>query len=477
MKRVIVILLTTVFIVNYSMADTSALPTYEQAVKLVSAAWKSPPISIDVTYYSTVKDNTRTQEKLRQIYKGAFDEEYGPDEELSSEMLERKERDTQMNVDNALAEQQQGGTKAKFRVRTNGNSYRIDRVFGSQDRTILQDTAQEQFQPGKKLDANTPFEQTFIETPTATNSPELYIYYHVNKVATIEKIESSRTAVEDRKISEILMIPNALILQMKLGTRLNNVEAEPYDINEPNIKRLCSGTLEGISVKIRPDENEPVAKDRIEISLYNKEKIEFYTSLMICDRDDYSKVYYCQTPNPATNKPLIFTRKCSNFDVQGIPYNVTEVQYDGKGNVLLQETYQIEDIRINVPIPKEVFEFNPPKDYEVTDFRLTDAQRQAAKIENLKKRLKDENSGRRLEALVTLRELLKDNAAELKTISISMLGDDRNDIRRVALVILRTLLKDNPEELKNIANSMQNDEDRAVQSLVTNILKEVETKN
>ena len=92
MKKVIVILLT-VFTVNSSMAETSALPTYEQALKLATAAWKSPPRSIDVTYYITAKDNTRTEEKLRQIYKGAFDKEYGPDEQLNPDMLERKERE------------------------------------------------------------------------------------------------------------------------------------------------------------------------------------------------------------------------------------------------------------------------------------------------------------------------------------------------------------------------------------------------
>jgi len=477
MKRVIFILLT-VFTVNSSVAETSALPTYEQAVKLVAAVWKSPPRSIDVKYYITVKDNTKTKEKLRQIYEGVFDNEYDPDEELSPEVLERKEMDIQMNVDSELAEQQQGGRKIKYRVRCDGNSYRVERVYGRPVRTIktiLKGIAREEFLPGKKLDANTPFEQTFIETPTATNGFELYIYYHGRKIATIEKIESSRAEIEDRKISKILKMPNASILKMKLGTRNNKLVTEPYDINEPKIKQLCSGTLEGIIVKIRPDPNEPDAKDRIEISLYNKEKIEVLTSLMICAKDDYSKVYYCQTPNPATNKPPIFTKTCSNFDAQGFPHNVTQVIYDGKGNVQLQETYQIEDVRVNIPILKEVFEFNPPDDYLVTDYRLPEAQRQAAKIENMKRRLKDENSGRRLEALMRLIEYLKDDPAELRNIAISMLEDERDNIRAVALSALIPLLKDNPEELRNIAISMQDDEDRRVQKVVAKILRQVES--
>ncbi len=478
MKTVIVILLT-VFAGNSSMADTSALPTYEQAVKLVAAAWKSATQSIDVTYYMTVKDNTRTKEKLRKIYEEAFDKEYGPDEDLTSDMLERKERDIQINVEGLLAEQQQGGRKVKYRVRADGNSYRVDRVYGRPQRTIrtiLKGIAREEFLPGKKLDANTPFEETFIETPSPTNGFECYTYFHGLKVAEIEKIEHSRTAVEDRKINRILKMPNAPILQMKLGTRMNKLATEPYDINEPKIEQLCSGTLEGIRVEIRPDPNEPDAKDRIEISLYNDEKIEVYTSLMICEKDDYSKVYYCQTPNPASNKPPIFTRACSNFDAQGFAHNVTEVRYDGKGKVKLCETYKIENVRLNIPIPKEVFQFNPPEDYIVTDFRLTAAERRVAKIEGLKRRLKGKDRGRKLEALVTLREYLKDKPDEMRKIAISILEDEHYNVRFLAFGTLIPLLKDNPEKLRHIATSMLDDEDPRIQRMAARILRRIESK-
>jgi hypothetical protein len=52
MKRVIVIL-AVLFTVNV-IADTPVSPNYEQAGKLVAAAWKFPPRSIDITYYAIV---------------------------------------------------------------------------------------------------------------------------------------------------------------------------------------------------------------------------------------------------------------------------------------------------------------------------------------------------------------------------------------------------------------------------------------
>jgi len=242
MKRAIFILLTF-FTVSSSMADTSALPNYEQAQKLVAAAWKSPPRSIDVTYYIAAIDNRRTKEDLRQIYKEHFDNEYGPDEELSPDMLERKERDIQINVDCFLAELQD--RRIRYRVRFDGNCYRIDKVSGSPDKTILKGTDQEEFRPGKKLDANTPFETTMIETQTPTSGLELYHYSHDGKTARVDKMERSSTTVinNQSQINSIVMMPNASILQIKLGARKNNLAIEPYDINEPKIKQLCSGTL------------------------------------------------------------------------------------------------------------------------------------------------------------------------------------------------------------------------------------------
>ncbi|MBN2181413.1 MAG: hypothetical protein JW715_05830 [Sedimentisphaerales bacterium] len=439
MKRVIIILLS-IFAANFSIAATSALPAYEQAKKLAVAAWKSAPRSIDVTYYSTIKDNTKTEEKLRQFYTELFENEYGPDEKLSPEMLKRKEEDIQINVESELAEQKQGGRKVKYRVRCDGICYRIDRVDGSPSRTVGKGAALEQFMPGKKLDANTPFERSLIETPAPTNGFVRYTYFHGLKVAEIEKMNQSPTIVKNCKISNILMMPNALILQMKLGTRRNSSAAGIFDVNQTKIKQLCSGTVEGFGVKIIPDENEPNVKDRIEFSLYSDKNIEISKSFMICAKDNYLKVYYFEATNPGADKFPLFTRTCSDFDAQGIPHNITQVQYDAEGNIRLHETYKIEDISLNMAIAKEVFEFNPPADYVVTDFRLPEAERKLAKIESIKNILKSEASvGRKSKALIDLKEYLKDDPAQLKEILTSLQNDKEPDIRRLVAALLRQI--------------------------------------
>ena len=97
--RFVIVVLLFLFSVNSSIANTSTLPTLEQAEKLVNAAWKSPPQSFDITFYAEEIDNTQTEEKARKVYKEIFDKEYGPDEELSPEKLERKEREIQLMTD------------------------------------------------------------------------------------------------------------------------------------------------------------------------------------------------------------------------------------------------------------------------------------------------------------------------------------------------------------------------------------------
>ena len=250
MKSVIYILLT-IFVVKFSMADNSELPTYDQAEKLVEAAWKSPLRSIDITYYLALIDERKTEENLLQIYEEAYENMFGPDEILNSFMLESKERSKKNFLDYQSSQKQQGGKKIKKRVRFDGKSYRLEKSYGSPDRTILKANGEEKTQPGKKLIANTPFEETYIDTVSETGDFERYSYFRESKNARVQKLEHSPAIsfVHD-DISEILGNPDTSIIQLMLGTKKDNLATEPYDVNELKIKKLCSGTLEGCSVKI-----------------------------------------------------------------------------------------------------------------------------------------------------------------------------------------------------------------------------------
>jgi len=435
MKKVIVIL--SIVISVKVIANTPSFPSYQQAEKLVAAAWKAPPQSIDITYYVTVRDTTKTEQDLREIYEKAHEQMYGPPEKLNSYMLENRERFVRMNVGRCLKEQQKIGRRHKLRIRFDENRQRVDQVYGPPARTALKSSGKEEFLPEKKLDANTPFDMSIVEVKDVNDISTRFEYVHSNKTATRKKVKR-RSSLKNGMINKLIEMPNGLLLRMKMGTNMNGSLGGPYDVNETKINQLCSGTLKDISVKIQPDKDAPDVKDRIEIILYSQEGAPFYESTLICDKEDYSKVYYSEVRSPV-GKHLISTRTCSNFDSQGFPHRATLVEYDSEGKVKIHETYLVESVRLNPSIPDEIFKFNPPKDYAVTDLRLPPAERQAAEVVRLKGMLRHEKWMDRLEALAALEKHLKDKAAELRKIAATMLDDEHPAVRERASRILREI--------------------------------------
>lgn len=224
-------------------------------------------------------------------------------------------------------------------------------------------------------------------------------------------------------------------------------------------EKISSFTLDGINVTVTPDDNEPDKKDRIEITLHNKDKIKVLSLLMICARDDYSRVYYVQISSPAVPNKSLHTQTCSDFDTQGFPHKATIVDHDNQGNLRLHETYQVEDVHLNMLIPKEVFEFDPPEDYAITDFRLPEAERLTLEIKSMKNVLKSEAApGRRLEILMNFWGLLKDDHPDkLKDILNSFLEDEDPYLRKNAATMLQVLesRKDHLEQDQTTPNNKQ----------------------
>jgi len=419
MKRLIVIL--PIFFNANVMANTPVSLSYEQATKLVKAAWKEPARSIDITYYLTVRDDTKPEQELRQIYEEAHEQMYGPKEQLNPYMLKNRERFVQMNVERFLKEQQEGGRKVKYGIRFDANRQRVDKVYAS---------------PEKVLDANTPFEMSFIEVTDQNNVSERYVYSRGGKTAT-RQIINRRAKFENSKIMSFMMMPEARRLRSQLGTCVNGSHAEPYDyyIDQIKYEKLCSNTLDSMSVRIQPDTDEPDANDRIELTFYNVEKEPYAKSIIVCARQDYSRVFYYDVRIAATDQ-IMLVRRCSNFDSQGFPHNVTIIEYDVEGKVQFQETYKIESVRLNIPLPDEVFEFAPPRDYAVIDFRLPPAEREAAEVMRLKEWLAHEVWTDRLRALVALKQYLRDDPVQLRNIATSMLDDKHPVVRKAASSIL-----------------------------------------
>jgi hypothetical protein len=440
MIKVVVIAL-----ISFSMAalgNPSGAPTYEQAMKLLAAVWKSPPISsMDVTYCMTSEDNTKTEQDICKIYEEAYDQLHGPKENLSSNLLQDRETTVQKNVRLFLKEQQEGGRKVIYRIRFDETCYRLDRVQGCTQTT---------------LDSNTPFQFTFIEVMDQNGVVERFEISNESKTAIRKKINAKeKQDITKLPITGFMMIPNAFVLKMKLGNPIRGLTVGPYEVNETKIDQLCSGKLKGTSVAVNPDKDIPDERNKIEINLY-KEDINkpFFKSTMVCDKEDYSKAYYTGVINPATNE-LLYTRICSDFDTQGFPHHVTETKYDHKDKVKYRESYQIQDIRINIPIPKEIFTFNPPEDYEIVGIDPNGTGRVIREKGGFEGAILKFSKATKTKDVETLKSLLINKSPK---------------IRLMSLQVLEQFWAEDKEKLKEAAKILENDEDPAVREESSKVL-------
>jgi hypothetical protein len=467
----IIVVISAVFSVSGLLADGNKLPTQEQASKLAAAVWKEPIRSIDITYYTTIKAPNEPINQIRRSLEEDFNKIYKSKSGFSSEVTEKRKRILEMNMARILKEKQIGQRK-KVRLRIDGNRQRTDMVFEKPEVVIFEGTEKEEHFPGKQINDDTPFEITTVDKIDKEGLYTHFEYFNEEKGAVIStKHVKSSTPIKKSDILELTELPQGIsfVLKRILGEKENLPSGKVYLPDQSRLNEICSGAVGGMSIRISPINNTSETNDRIKI-IVSYRKSPALESILVCDKDDYSKVYSYEIMNTSSNQPIM-KRLCSNFDLNGFPHNAKIIKYDNKGNLNSEVTYSILSARLNVTIPDEVFEFNLPKDYTVNDMRLTLSQREIQEIERMKEWLGHEKWTDRLRALARLENLLRDNPEELKDIPVSLLNDEYPAIRAQALIMLERLMKDNPDELRNIAESMKDDNDATVREIVKKILQ------
>jgi hypothetical protein len=349
----------------YAKPLLSSVPSEDQVAKLMAAAWQERPRSIDVTLYKEITAPPKSVEEFRRMFEDALNKGGRPKENLSPAELEMHNRDVQLNMERALNEQE-AGRKIKQRIRISDYRQRIDQVLGMPKMVLLQGTPYEEVRPEVVLGQNTPYEMAHVNLGDKRKGDYTsFAYYHQNKTAQIINNRNLMWAKSD--IIEMLAPPGiSIIFQLHLGVNEGTI-SQPIFVPDPNkIQKVTStGILsDNQRLSIIPDPNNPDSRDRVEI----KDPNSLFGIVMICDKKDYSRVYYSETRNPLTGK-LLVTTECSNFDAQGFPHKATIIKFDMDGNLKEKEVYTVERVELNPVIPDDVFEFKAPEGYKVTDFR------------------------------------------------------------------------------------------------------------
>ncbi len=347
----------------YCAEKNSSIPTEEQVNKLVRAAWEEPIKSIDITFY---KEYMKTPEPVEQIRKRA--EEFADREfkgrsldELKPYEIERRNKIIEVNFKNWV-ENQRFPRKIKSWVRVSDNNQRIDFV---------------KVGPNEPLGLDTPFVHTFVNTQDA-NTGKFVSYHYASEMKTVF-VDTTKWTKETVVQFADMPFATALTLRLFLGIDQGSTPTSLNYIPDPNkmaeLARTGLASIEPIRgakakgnkavnrIGIRPDPNAPSTRDIIEMGDPN-----YFPAVLICDRKDYSRVYRTELHMPTTNK-FLYLRECSDFDSNGFPHNITEIQYDKDGNFVEKSVYRVIKIELNPSIPSEVFEFHPPQGYKVVDHR------------------------------------------------------------------------------------------------------------
>jgi hypothetical protein len=354
----------------------------EQIYKVVEAIWKEPPQSIDVTLYAKIETKPKTREELEKIYEDIFEKSEGPRDKLPDVMVEERNKIVQLNVEKVLKEQEVG-RKIKQRIRIDGYRQRIDEVFGRSEMVLLKGTKFERTEPEVVLGPNTPYDFTFINLGNPKLGDYTYCQYiHSSKMGSITNQKGFY--LQKSKIGELVCWPpenRPIFRALVLGKEEDSGAGKIFVPDEQKIESLIKDDLEKVSVKIRPDVNEPDFKSVIEIKMPKNSSEPGL--ILVCDKSDYSKIYYFEAKNTLNGKTL-FKRECDNFDKYGFPHNATIIEYDMDGKIVEKKVYKIEKVELNPTIPDEVFNFKPPSDYKISDMRSVNSGKNQP-IENINK--------------------------------------------------------------------------------------------
>lgn len=449
--RIVILLLFCIPL--YAEDVPGDLPTEEQINKLVAAAWKKePPHSVDITLYKEITKPLKSVEEFRQMFERVFEKTDGPKENLSGWKLESFNKNVQLNVERAVKEQE-ANRKVKQRIRINGHRQRIDQVIGWPKMILLEGTPQEKVRPEVVLDPNTAYDMTLVNSGDERKGDYTsFAYYHENKSAQITNNRKSMWGRSDIIDFAVLAFPFQGFLGINEGT-----VSEPVfvpDSNKMEKLRKTSFVADGIRLTISPDPNNPNTRDQIKIETDEHP----CGTVMICDREDYSHIYYIEVCMPTTGKPL-YIKECNDFDSQGFPRKISVTEYELDGSFKKKEVYEIVDVSLNPVIPDEVFEFNPPADYEIVEISPDGTSRVI--------REKGGIDG-------AMRILLKaQKEKDVETLK-GLLGHEIWQVRLRSIQVLEKLLVQDKEGLKEIATILKNDENTSVREQAGRILHRIE---
>jgi hypothetical protein len=332
--------------VNVNAVSNQNLPTKNQVSKLATLLWKDYSSEIDITLYKEIEKPPLKVEQIRAIVQDA----YGKSEIgalYTKDNVVERDREIEQEINRILIEQESTTILLK-RIRKSNN---------------LQYTDQTKARDGLKLTDETPFEKSYVNG--GDRSRKDYTHFSYDHVSKIASVLNNSTMWRTSNVLDFQGLPQytAIILQSLIGTAEKNGQELTITPDAEKIKNLVLGKNEKMLVLISHEGN----RDRIEIKIPPDSENPAF--VLLCNQDDYTKIYNYEVSNPKTGD-ILFSREFDDYDEFGYPHSVTNTKFDEDGKLRRREHHAVIKVDLTPSFSEEIFKFQVPPGYSLVDRRF-----------------------------------------------------------------------------------------------------------
>ncbi|MCK4793196.1 MAG: hypothetical protein KAV87_56215 [Desulfobacteraceae bacterium] len=341
LELVIILLLTWI---GVALPESSQTINMDQVKKLIAAVWQPKHDSFDIELIKQVRNapvpNEKLREQIEHVYKNM---EY-------NDPVQR-----QKDIEFAIqAELEKNGKPRVLRQRI-----RVSDIFYRLDQDMVNDV--------EAIDTGNDWRWTYVNFGDPDNKDfTRFIYQHDVRHATIM---NNGKQWRRHKVEEWVGMPISVRKTVKyfLSKRESLQQDEDLVLPDKNLMQsLTMGDNKGLVITVEEEEMRGRLVDRLQLTM--PEIPEFKTVLLV-DKEDYSKVQRCEIWNANGNPAYI--REIYSFDEQGLPRELHIEEYDKDGNIRKTQDIGISKIKLDISIPNDVFDFKPPQHYTIVDERLS----------------------------------------------------------------------------------------------------------
>ncbi len=351
--------------------------------RLLQEVWKEPPSSMDIEFFQKLVYPPRSKEDVQRQIKSLFESMRDNTWVIGPNGRAVKDR----GDDESWRESFELTLQAALALEGKPRYFRKRIRYTDGGRFYREDLAR---QTEATFGKETPWTETYVNVgPDADGYYESYVYYHKLQKADRMAGESQPFWDVDHvwRIGTVgeptrAMLRGFTCKTLSLLATLIRRDKRRLQPDEDKLSALINGTHPLLTITIEEDSLKGRPTDRYEVKLRG---LPYPSAVIYTASDDVTRVYRSEAHDPRSGRTLMVCES-ESFDESGFPRTWREVTYRESGEQVVDERQIVRVVR-DPEIPREVFEFRPPKGFLVGEqigneivIRLPDGKVQRASL-------------------------------------------------------------------------------------------------